>query len=83
MPRTAGRDGGSGSRSNTEKRNASGQLVNALIFEGVSVLGSGSGVRGGDETSGGEAATEAIGSRVRPGCVNTPDHRGGLPGAVP
>ena len=67
MPLTAGSDGGSGSRSSTENRNASGQLVNALIFEGVRVLGRASG-----EAGSGEVAMETIACKATPGVCQRP-----------
>lgn len=64
MPFKAGRDGGSGRCSTTEKRKASGQLVKEVIFEGERVLGSSSSV-----------ATGVIKARLREGWVKSSDHR--------
>ena len=64
MPLRAAGDWGSGRWSMTENRNASGQLVKEVIFEGDSVLGSSSSVR-----------TRAIEPRLRRGWVKGPDDR--------
>jgi hypothetical protein len=66
VPFKAGSDGGSGRCSTTENRNASGQFVKAVIFEGDRVLGRGRSVTG-----------EAIDARLRRGWVKSPDHRVG------
>ena len=48
VPLVAGGDGGSGSRSMAENRNASAQSLNDATFEGESELGSGRAITGED-----------------------------------
>src|SRR6516165_10317576 len=63
VPFTAGGDGGSGSRSIWEKRNASGQLVNELTLEGLRVRGGLSAIA----SDYGGAATAPVHSAAGPG----------------